>query len=105
RGFHAVIIALWNGIELMIVTTCAIDREAQERLADRSDHVLEFVFSYTLLQQCAGRRVTGFVPRAVNKKSCGYDAFAPWRAQNITGQLLAHKLIVWLVGIETLNHV
>ena len=45
RGDDAVVIDLANWVELMIMTACAVDRQAEEGLADGADHVLELVLT------------------------------------------------------------
>ena len=87
RGQQAVVIGLGNRIEFMIVTTCAADRQTQDRRSGRGQHVVEFVVP--LLFDLVFRDL-----RAVHagcQKAGRHHGQTVVRGEFITGQLPANE--------------
>src|SRR5262249_54756284 len=58
---HAVVLSLADRVELVVVTTGAVDRDAEERLADRADQFLDLVLPHDLSHRLALLRLADAV--------------------------------------------
>ena len=98
HGSHAVVIGLRHGIELVIVAARALQREAQERGACGSDHVVEFIGA--LLRGEHGIRALHFIPWSAHD-----EAHCSVFTRLIAGDLIAHKGIERFVLVQRANDV
>ena len=96
---QAVVIALRDGIDLVIVAAGAIDGEAEEDLAGGGDEVVEAVVAGEFA-------VGGFVvPDAEPIEAGSGDRFGVSVGEFVAGELFAEEAVVGLVGIEGADHV
>ena len=84
----------------MIVTLGAAQFVGEERDADGVDHVIQI-----LLPRDRGYAHRRVLPRAHAQEAGGQHMIGVVGLEFITGDLLAHKLVVWLVGIKRAHHV
>ena len=97
-GLHAVVVALENGIELVIVTTRAADGEPEQALAHGADDFVKFI----LPSRAHGLLVTANLPGQI-RRAGDEKTQRRIRAGDVAGQLIAKKLVVWQIGIERVN--
>ena len=98
HGLHGVIVLLWDRIELVTVTSCAANREAEEHRSGGRDHLVQFVLSLLPGQSFVGTldRVTGAgnqEPRGGVVSGC------------VSGELIEDKTVVGSVVVESLDDV
>ncbi len=102
---HAVIVALGKRIELVIVAASAIEREPQRGGGDRIDDVVEFVSASATAQVAGHGFVPDLVPGPRAQESQSRDRLRIVGIDHVAGNLLAQKLIEWLVMIERIDDV
>src|SRR5262245_16076550 len=102
---ESIIIALRNGVELVVVAASAVGGQADKCLADGAEHIFEFFLANSQAKQRAYRTGACFVPRTGDKKARGHDAVASRAGEHVAGNLLADELVVRLVLVEALNDV
>jgi len=95
---QAVIIALADRVELMIVTAGTVSRQPQKSRPGYRDHVVEVVHS--LLQLALDRLVADNIVATANQES-GSSLHQPITVlYRVAGQLLENKLRIWFVLIK-----
>ena len=105
EGLEAVVILLEERVELVVVATRALEADAEERVGARVRDVFE-----NALPLAAHVAVVPLV-NAGAEVAGGDEVF--WvlgfgfgaEVEFVTGELLAHELVVGLVGVEGLHHV
>ena len=97
---HPVKILGGNRIKFVIVTLGASQFVGEKSDADRVDHIIQILLPRH--RRHAHRRV---LPRPHPQEAGGNHVIGIIRLQFIAGNLLAHKLVVRLVGIEGAHHV
>tara|TARA_B100000470_G_scaffold219200_1_gene205671 strand:- start:485 stop:1324 length:840 start_codon:yes stop_codon:yes gene_type:complete len=99
RG-HPVILALRDGVELVVVTASTMDGESQEGLAHDTDDVFQFVLADNPLHGLALLRIPDLVVGSGNQEAGGDDRSGVTGVEHVTGQLPGDKSVVGHVGIE-----
>ena len=99
-GDQLVILALRNGIELVIVAAGAVDGEAEERLADGADDVLQFVLPDDGFHRGALLLLADFVVRPGDEEAGGDQGVGVVRVQGVAGELQPRELVVGEVLVE-----
>src|SRR6185312_13778772 len=97
---EAVVIALRNRIELVIVAARALDREAEQAAAGRRDQIVEVLvaaFRVVLLAERDARSRAQEAGRDERLVAPGLELVA--------GELFLEELVVRLVLVERANHV
>ena len=97
---HPVKILGRNRIKLVVVTFRAAQLIGEERDADGVDHVIQI-----LLPRDRGYAHRRVLPRAHAQEAGREHVIGVVGLEFITGDLLAHKLVVRLVGIKRAHHV
>ena len=89
-GLHAVVVALKNRIELVIVTARAADGQPEKALAHSANHFVEFVLPRRAHSLLVAANLPGQIRRAGNQET--KRRIGPG---DIAGKLVANKLVVW----------
>ena len=106
HGPQPVIFLLLNGIELVVMTACAVDRDAHRGGDDLRDHVIEISRTSGASEHVAlSFHLPHKVPRSGGEKSSGNDGLRIIRHDHIPRDLLADELIIGLVSIERFNDI
>ena len=100
RRLHSVVVFLRNGIELVVMTSRALDRESENPSADRRDHVIEILVPEFRIVFLAEAHL-----RVVAKKACGDQRVRCNGIELISGELLTQELIPGSIAIKGSNHV
>ena len=100
-GLQAIVVALAEGIEFVIVATRAADGNAQQRGTHDVSHLGKHFIAAAGYFLIAGV----FAQRSEAVKARGDQVFVLLRRNLIAGQLLQKKAIVGLVVVESANHV
>ena len=95
---HRIIFPVRNWIELVRMTPCATQGQAQKGGARRAHHVIQFVSP--LLRRQHRIRTTHDINRPADQKTSGHID-----AERVAGQLLADELVIRFVLIECGNDV
>src|SRR5262249_26271855 len=69
RGLEAVVIALGDRVELVIVTAGAVHRQSEEGLANGADHLFQLFFADAQPHEHALLRLAHLVPRARDQEA------------------------------------
>ena len=112
-AFHArkdcpelVILFLGDGINFVIVTTCAVDGDAHGGSDDLRDHVIQITRPRRPSQHLTLRfHLAHKIPRSGSQKSRGDHRLWIIGRDDIARDLFPQKLIVGLVGIQRSNDV
>ncbi len=97
---HPVVLFLSDRVELVVVTACTVDRQAEKRLADDADDVFEFVLPDDSLHGQALLRVPDFVPGSCDQEPGGDSCTGVVRLQDVSGELPCGEPMVGHVGIQ-----
>ena len=103
--FESVVIFGRDGIELVVVTTGAVDRDPQKGLTDGADKIFQFFLPHPGLHDRAGLAVADLVPGTGDEEPGGNDTVPTHGFQHIPRNLLSREQIIGLVGIETPDHI
>ena len=92
-GPHAVVVSLQNGIELVIMTPCAANREPEEGAARGADKIMHLIRSLIRPQH----RVLALhlIPGTRHQKSRAFIL-----AKLVAGDLFTYKLVIRFVLVE-----
>ena len=101
RRGHPVIFSVRNRVRLVIVTTRAMNRQAQKALGDSTHDLLKLVLARLALHPVA--RPQHGVVRPGDQEADSRGPFAPG-LQHIPGQLHPGKLVIGQVIVESLDH-
>ena len=101
---QTVILDLPDRIELVIVTTGAVDGQTQERLSHGADDVFQLVLPHHALHGFALLRLTNRVVGTGDQKAGRFDGVRVVRSQHVAGQLQADELVVGHVAIEGIDN-
>ena len=100
RRLQRVVVALQNRIELVIVTACALKRQAERSLADRRNHVVQVVVP--VLRVVALTNLDSRTQAQERRGDAGIDGLA---VHLVARQLLGEEDVVRLVLVESANDV
>ena len=100
-GLQTVEIGLEDGVELVIVATCAVHGEAKKGLADVGCYLGEDFLAADVRVNIARDQVL----RTGAKIACGDQGFRAGGGDFVACQLFANKTVVGLVGIEGVDDV
>ena len=87
------------------MTAGTVERQAEERLADDTDHVLHLLLARDGTLRGVGLGIACPVPRAADEHARGDDPVARHRLEDVAGELLLHEAVVGLVFVEALDDV
>src|SRR5262249_21813818 len=100
---ETIILLLPQGIEFVVVAAGTLYGEAEERLSDRSDDVLQLILAHVGLHDRTLLTLPHRVKGAGHEESGGGErAAVVWR-ENITRELQASELVVRQIGVERLD--
>ena len=104
---EAVVFALRNGVELVVVATGAVDGDAHRGGENLRDHVVEIVRAGGAPEHVAlGLDLTDEVPRAGGEEAGRREKFRVWSLEvgglreHVSGDLFTEELVIGLVGVE-----
>ena len=96
----AEVVLLGHRVELVAMTAGAVERQAEEGLADDADHVLHLLLTRVGTLRGVGLGVAGPVPGAADEHARGNNAVAGHRFEDVAGELFLHETVVGLVVVE-----
>ncbi len=99
EGRHAVVVALGDRVQLVVVAPSTVHGQAQEDLAGRGDHIVQLVRPRL---SSVGRFV---VPQPQPIEAGGDDRIGGDLVQFVARQLFAQELVEGLVLVERADHV
>ena len=98
-----VVIALQNGVEFVVVTASATDRQSEKRFAGRTNHFVDGVRAN--LSGLISVLVADIVIGSGDKKGRSYFDIELARGDHIASDMLANELIHGHVIVERTDHV
>src|SRR5580700_3310916 len=92
-----VVILLRDWVELVVVATGAVDGEADGRGDHLGRHVIEIAGAGGAFEDIALRLdVANEIPWTTGQEPCGHNRIRVIGVEEVPGDLLAKKLVVWL---------
>ena len=102
---HPVVLALRDGVVLVVVTASAVDGQTEKGLGDRPDHLLHLVLANHLALHGHARHESDGIGRSGHQKTGGDETVAGDRGQHVAGDLFPREIQVRLVPVEALDDV
>jgi hypothetical protein len=99
EGEEAVVIALGDGIELVVVAMSAAKREAEPRDADRIDAIGDVLDAIFLFDDAAFG-----IDDVIAKETGGNALVERGIGEQVPGDLLGDELVVGEIAVEALDH-